>query len=110
MINRELGGVAVSDRVYTVDELKMRMFPIFINYGIKRAVLFGSYSKGEAGVKSDIDLLVDSGLKGLRFVGFVEELRSSLDKDMDVFDVTHLEEGAALDSEIRKSGVVLYEK
>lgn len=40
----------------------------------------------------------------------VEELRSSLDKDMDVFDITHLEEGATLDSEIKKNGVVLYEK
>lgn len=100
----------MSDHIYTVEELIMRMSPIFTNYGIKRAVLFGSYSKGKAGTKSDIDLLVDSGLKGLRFIGFVEELRSSLDKDMDVFDVTHLEEGAALDSEIRKSGVVLYEK
>lgn len=100
----------MSDYIYTVDELKTRMLPIFVNYGIKRAVLFGSYSKGEANVKSDIDLLVDSGLRGLRFVGFVEDLRSSLDKDMDVFDVTHLEEGTTIDTEIKKTGVVLYEK
>lgn len=100
----------MSDYIYSVDELKMRMLPIFIQYGIKRAVLFGSYSKGEASVKSDIDLLVDSGLKGLRFIGFVEALRTSLDKDMDVFDVTHLETGTQINSEIKKTGVVLYEK
>lgn len=100
----------MSDSVYTVDELKTRMLPIFVNYGIKRAVLFGSYSKGKANIKSDIDLLVDSGLRGLRFVGFVEDLRSSLNKDMDVFDVTHLEEGTTIDTEIKKTGVVLYEK
>lgn len=100
----------MSDYIYSVDELKIRMLPIFIQYGIKRAVLFGSYSKGEASVKSDIDLLVDSGLKGLRFVGFVEALRASLDKDMDVFDVTHLETGTQINSEIKKTGVVLYEK
>lgn len=86
------------------------MQPIFVNYGINRAVLFGSYSKGEANTKSDIDLLVDSGLKGLRFVGFVEDLRSSLDKDMDVFDVTHLKKDTTIDTEIKKTGVVLYEK
>lgn len=100
----------MSDYIYSVDELKMRMLPIFIQYGIKRAILFGSYSKGEASVKSDIDLLVDSGLKGLRFIGFVEALRTSLDKDMDVFDITHLETGTQINSEIKKTGVVLYEK
>lgn len=100
----------MSDYVYTVDELKMRMRPIFIQYGIRKAVLFGSYSKGEAGVKSDVDLLVDSGLKGLRFIAFVEELRFLLDKDMDVFDVTHLDKGTSIEFEIQKSGVVLYEK
>lgn len=100
----------MSDHVYSVDELKMRMLPVFRNYGIKRAVLFGSYSRGKADIKSDIDLMVDSGLRGLRFVGFVEELRSSLDKDMDVFDITHLEEGTTIDAEIRKTGVVLYEE
>lgn len=96
--------------VYTVDELKMRMLPIFVSYGIKRAVLFGSYSKGKASTKSDVDLLVDSGLRGLRFVGFVEDLRSSLDKEVDVFDVTHLEKGTTIDAEIKKTGVVLYEE
>lgn len=100
----------MSDYVYTVDELKMRMRPIFIQYGIRKAVLFGSYSKGEAGVKSDVDLLVDSGLKGLRFIAFVEELRFLLGKDMDVFDVTHLDKGTSIEFEIQKSGVVLYEK
>lgn len=111
MSEGEQEGVTVmSNCVYTVDELKMRMIPIFVNYGIKRAVLFGSYSKGNASTESDIDLLVDSGLRGLRFVGFIEELRSSLDKDMDVFDVTHLKEGTIIDSEIKKTGVVLYEE
>lgn len=100
----------MSSDVYTVEELKLRMFPIFQQYGIKRAVLFGSYSKGGATLKSDVDLLVDSGLRGLRFVGFVEELRETVDKDMDVFDVTHIESGTRIDEEIKKSGVVLYEE
>lgn len=38
----------MSDYVYTVEELKMSMLSIFVNYGIKKAVLFGSYSKGYA--------------------------------------------------------------
>ena len=32
--------------VYSVDELKTLLFPVFRDYQIKRAVLFGSYGKG----------------------------------------------------------------
>ncbi len=60
--------------------------------------------------KSDVDLLVDSNLHGLRFVGLIEELRGVLDKDMDVLDVTHVEPGSYVDFEIRETGVLLYEK
>ncbi len=79
----------MSDKVYTFDELRTRFLPVLVHYGVRRAVLFGSYGKGIAKSGSDIDLLVDSGLKGLAFVGFVEELRESVEKEMDVFDVVY---------------------
>lgn len=49
-------------RVRSIDELKSLLLPVFQSYGIKKAVLFGSYSKGLATPRSDVDLLVDSGL------------------------------------------------
>ena len=52
-----------NNTVYTVNEIRTMLSPVFQNYNVKRAVLFGSYSKGLATPKSDIDLLVDSGLK-----------------------------------------------
>ena len=51
--------------IYTVLELSDIFNPIFEQYGVKRAILFGSYAKGKATAKSDIDILVDSGLRGL---------------------------------------------
>ena len=60
--------------------------------------------------KSDIDLLVDSGLKGLRFIGLLEEVQSVLDKEVDLFDVSHIEPGSLIDDEIRATGVTVYEK
>ena len=51
-----------NDTIFTIDELKTILFPVFQNHGVKRAVLFGSYSKGIATPKSDVDILVDSGL------------------------------------------------
>ena len=77
---------------------------------VKKAVLFGSYVKGLANSESDVDLLLDSGLRGLKFVGLIEDVRSALDKDVDVFDSTHIVEGSRISSEIAKDGVVIYEK
>ena len=34
--------------VYTLPQLKAVLFPLFDAYGIRRAVLFGSYGKGVA--------------------------------------------------------------
>ena len=57
-----------------------------------------------------MDLLVDSNLRGLRFVGFMEEIRSAVDKEVDVFDITHIEKGSKIEEEIERTGVLLYEE
>ena len=104
-----MDGEVHSEQVYTLDELKERLIPIFRQYGIKGAVLFGSYGKGTADTRSDVDLLVDSGLHGLQFTGFIESLRLALNgKTVDVFDVSHIECGSRLEAEIMQTGIRLY--
>lgn len=100
----------MSETVYTMNQLKERLIPVFVDNSIKKAILFGSYGKGSATKESDIDLLVDSGLKGLRFVGLIEDIRAAVDKDVDVFDIAHVEKGSKIDLEIEKTGVLMYEK
>ena len=96
--------------VYTLSQLKELLLPVFGQYQIQKAVLFGSYGKGTASPKSDIDLLVDSGLRGLRFVGLLGDVQNAVGKDVDLFDVTHIVPGSLIDREIQQTGVVLYEK
>lgn len=55
-------------------------------------------------------MLLDSGLRGLKFVGWIEDVRSALDKEVDVFDATHIVEGSRISSEIAKDGVIIYKK
>lgn len=101
----------MENRVYSFEEIKDRLFPVFRQYDVKRAVLFGSYSKGTATRKSDIDLLVDSGLRGLGFVGLIEAVRGALGgKEIDMFDVSHVEKGSCIDEEIAQTGVEIYER
>lgn len=96
--------------IYTLPQLKHILMPVFDAYGIRKAVLFGSYAKGTATEKSDIDLLVDSKLRGLRFVGFLDEVQRTVGKNVDLFDVTHIEAGSRIDQEIQRTGVTVYEK
>ena len=101
----------MNEKVYTVDELKTRLIPVFQGYDVRRAVLFGSYGKGLATAKSDVDILVDSGLKGLRFVGLIGDIKESLQgKEVDVFDITHVDRGSPVEKEISRTGVEIYAK
>jgi predicted nucleotidyltransferase len=97
-------------KVDTLTQLKAALEPVFDQYGVQRAVLFGSYGKGTATEKSDIDILVDSGLHGLRFVGFLDEVKQAVGKEVDLFDVTHIQAGSKVDREIQDTGVTIYEK
>ena len=50
----------------TIEEIKKAVIPIRERYGVERLSLFGSYARGEADEKSDVDLMVDGG----KLVGF----------------------------------------
>ncbi len=100
----------MSDTIYTINNIQSVLNPVFNKYQIKKATLFGSYAKGLATPKSDIDLLLDSGLKGLKFVGLIEDIHTALDKDVDVFDVTHIIPDSIIYNEINKDGVTIYEE
>lgn len=95
-------------RVYTVSELKNILTPIFQQNGVRRAVLFGSYAKGSATPRSDVDLLVDSGLRGLAFFGLLEDVVSALEIPVDLLDVSQITADSQIDREIKESGVRIY--
>lgn len=96
------------EKIYSLPQLTDTLFPLFRDYGIRKAVLFGSYGKGTATEKSDVDLLVDSSLRGLRFVGFLDDIQRTLGKDVDLFDVSHIQPDSLIDREIRQTGVTIY--
>ena len=95
-------------KIYTVTELRDALSPIFAEHGVRSAILFGSYSKGQATERSDVDLLVDSGLRGLAFFGLLEGVASALDVPVDMIDVSQVERGSPVELEIKRSGVQIY--
>lgn len=96
--------------IYTPLQIQTILQPVFSEYNVKKAILFGSYAKGLAKAQSDIDILVDSGLRGLAFFGLLEDVVTSLGKQVDLLDVSQLTPNSQVDEEIKRSGVVIYEQ
>ncbi len=95
---------------YTVSQIQGILTPVFKKNQVRRAVLFGSYSKGLATPYSDVDILVDSGLHGLEFFGLLDDVCELLDCDVDLIDTRDVIPNSRVDQEIRNTGVVIYEQ
>lgn len=96
----------------SIKEIKEKTIPILNKYPVEKAIIFGSYAKGEANQKSDIDIFIDTNgkLKGLDFVGLLELLVDTLGMDIDLIDKSHIELDSLISKEIEDGGTVIYEK
>lgn len=93
----------------TLKEIKSRLLPVFKQSDVSSAILFGSYAKGTADEKSDIDLIVDTELKGLKFMELYCDVQDALDGvSLDMFAVREVVPGGRADQEISKWGKVIY--
>jgi len=94
--------------ILTIEEIKIRIKIIFTKYDIEFAYLFGSYAKGCAKDKSDIDIMICSDITGLDYFGLVEELRNSLNKKIDLVRLKDIKVGSELLTEILRYGIRIY--
>ena len=98
--------------IYTVEEIKEKLLPIFEREPIVKAVLFGSYAKGTAREKSDIDLYVDSNgkLKGWNYYGVLDEVSAAFNANIDFIEASSVIEGGVIHRAITETGLVIYER
>ena len=92
----------------TIEDITRKCANVFQHYEVKFCYLFGSYAKGKATPVSDVDLLISTDVKGLKFYGLVEELRVALKKKVDVLDINQLKDNLELTEEILKDGIKIY--
>ena len=69
-----------------IEEIKQRITPILNRYSVKRADVFGSVARGQAGSESDVDILVDFEKTPslVQFIKMENELKEILGKDVDL--------------------------
>jgi predicted nucleotidyltransferase len=97
-------------RVYSIPEIQRLVKPVAERYGVERVCLFGSYARGEATPKSDIDLRIDSGAISDYFAlaGFHRELQKDISTSVDVLTTGSLSTDFL--RRIQGEEVVLYER
>ena len=84
----------MNEAVYTIDEIKRRITPVAQRYRLAAVYLFGSYARGEATARSDVDLLVDlsgSTVRGMDFGVLYSDFEDALEKGLDLVTVASLE-------------------
>ncbi len=94
--------------ILTIDQIRKICGEIFKDYSVEYCYLFGSYAKGKATEKSDVDLLVAMPVDGMKFFEIIEVLREQLKKKIDLLDIAQLENNPALVQEILRDGIKIY--
>lgn len=83
----------MNDIVYSISEIKSIVEPVAREYGVEAMYLFGSYAKGNANARSDVDFRVDRGdARGIRFGGLLIDLEEALEKKVDLLTTSSLDE------------------
>ena len=96
--------------LYDIETLRRKTAPIAKTHGVKRMGLFGSYAKGHANEKSDVDILIEEGAVNslFKYFAFVLDLEDALGCHVDV--VTSGIQDKGFWDAIKKDEVLLYEE
>lgn len=102
----------MSEKIYTIEEIKEMLHEVLKKFSVKKAILFGSYAKKTPTSKSDIDLVIDSEgtLLNIYFYGLLEDLVQKLQKNVDLFEISEIQKDSQIYKDIENEGVVVYEK
>jgi len=95
----------------SVDEIKSCILPVVKRYPVERIILFGSYARGDASDKSDVDLVVESRgrLHNRKIFALGGDLLDVLPVRVEVYDILEVANPSAMYDNIQKEGVVIYD-
>ena len=98
--------------IYTVNDIKQALFPVFSAHPVYSATLFGSYANGTATESSDVDIVIDSRgkLLNLSFYGVLDEMVERLGKPVDLFELSEIRKPSPVFHNIQREGVLLYDR
>ena len=103
------GIVTKTKGIYEVNQIKEALLPLTFKYDINKIILYGSYAKGKQEPLSDIDLVVDGNIKGIKFFGLLEDVSNAFVKSVDLIHLSQINQNSDIYINVMK-GIVLYER
>ena len=102
----------MSEKIYTIEEIKETLSEILKNMPVYTVVLFGSYAKKTATKTSDLDFIIDTKehLMGFKLYSLITKIEAAFNKQVDAFEKSEIIENSKIDEEIKRTGVIVYEK
>ena len=99
-------------KIYTISEIKAILRKLLENMPVYSVILFCSYAKNTANKNSDLDFVIDTKetLMGFKLYSLITKIEEAFNKNVDAFEKTEILENSKIDEEIKKTGVVVYEK
>jgi predicted nucleotidyltransferase len=94
----------------TIQDISIKIIPVLKSEGVLKAALFGSVVRGEAGKRSDVDLLVelDDDKSLLDLVGLKLNLEEKLGRKVDIVEYAAIK--PILKDIILNEQKIIYEK
>ena len=105
----EMGLLDGSNYICTIRQIKWACNEALSNYPeIKCVYLFGSYARGEATGKSDIDLLVVCPPMGMKLFSAIGRIEDTLRKKVDLHTHRQMIKDEKFAEQILKDGIKIY--
>ena len=100
----------MSQKVYSIEEIKQILANILRNMPVYSVILFGSYAQNTANKDSDLDLIIDTkeNLMGFKLYSLITKIEEAFKKNVDGFEKSEIIKDSAIDKEIKKTGVIVY--
>ena len=112
IVNGRKREIELSDKIYTIEEIKLILAKILKNMPVENVILFGSYAKNLADKDSDLDFVIDTKetLMGFKLYSLITKIEEEFNKPIDAFEKSEILENSKIDQEVKKTGVIVYEK
>ena len=106
---KEMGITDTGPALLSIRYIRYASSAIFAKYKeVRCAFLFGSYARGEATPKSDVDILIVAPAMGLRFYGLAADLEKALGKPVDLLTHRQLDNNEEFLARVLDEGVKIY--
>lgn len=100
----------MNDNIYDIQKISELLTPIFEKYGITKAGIIGSYARGDATAKSDVDLMFQCTrrMSMAEWEALDNDVTMALGKDVDLIEFGTFTPRVA--REVDKELIIFYDK